>query len=132
MISPITILSVSDKELIAEELLEDGGREILGVSRVWTDPDNIRTEFSVIIRDDLQGLGLGSFLMGAIIDYSRSVGTLEMIGKIMVENHPMRGLMKYLGFKAAYNMEEQVIDAVLPLNEPTTEWQQHRLNNASD
>lgn len=117
---------------IAEELLEDGGREILGVSRVWTDPDNIRTEFSVIIRDDLQGLGLGSLLMGAIIDYSRSVGTLEMIGKIMVENHPMRGLMKYLGFKAAYNMEEQVIDAVLPLNEPTTEWQQHRLNNASD
>ena len=117
---------------IAEELLEDGGREILGVSRVWTDPDNIRTEFSVIIRDDLQGLGLGSLLMNAIIDYSRSVGTLEMIGKIMVENHPMRGLMKYLGFKATYNMDEQVIDAVLPLNKPTTEWQQHRLNNAVD
>ena len=117
---------------IAEELKEDGSREILGVSRIWTDPDNIRTEFSVIIRDDLQGLGLGSLLMNAIIDYSRSVGTLEMIGKIMVENHPMRGLMKYLGFKATYNMEEQVIDAVLPLNEPTTEWQQHRLNNAID
>lgn len=117
---------------IAEELLEDGGREILGVSRVWTDPDNIRTEFSVIIRDDLQGLGLGSLLMNAIIDYSRSVGTLEMIGKIMVENHPMRGLMKYLGFKSTYNMEEQVVDAVLTLNDPVTEWQHHRLSNPVD
>ena len=44
----------------------------------------------------------------------------------------MRGLMKHLGFKSTYNMEEQVVDAVLPLNEPTTEWQHHRLNNPVD
>lgn len=116
---------------IAEELLSDGRREILGVSRIWTDPDNIRTEFSVIIRDDLQGLGIGSLLMKTIIDYSRSVGTLEMVGKIMVENHPMRGLMKHLGFKSTYNIEEQVIDSVLVLNEPVTEWQHLRLKNPS-
>ncbi|SFX50370.1 acetate--CoA ligase family protein [Marinospirillum alkaliphilum] len=117
---------------IAEQTLEDGSKEILGVSRVWTDPDNIRTEFSVIIRDDLQGLGLGSLLMNKLISYSRSVGTLEMVGKIMVENHPMRGLMKHLGFQCTYNLDEQVIDAVLPLNEPTTEWQRHRLANPVD
>lgn len=117
---------------IAEQTLEDGSKEILGVSRVWTDPDNVRTEFSVIIRDDLQGLGLGSLLMGKLISYSKSVGTLEMVGKIMVENHPMRGLMKHLGFKCSYNLDEQVIDAVLPLNEPSTEWQRHRLANAVD
>lgn len=114
---------------IAEQTLEDGSKEILGVSRVWTDPDNVRTEFSVIIRDDLQGLGLGSLLMNKLISYSKSVGTLEMIGKIMVENHPMRGLMKHLGFKCTYNLEEQVIDAVLPLNEPTSDWQRHRLQS---
>ncbi|SFB89352.1 acetyltransferase [Marinospirillum celere] len=114
---------------IAEETLEDGSKEILGVSRIWTDADNIRTEFSVIIRDDLQGLGLGSLLMNKLISYSKSVGTLEMVGKIMVENHPMRGLMKHLGFKCTYNLEEQVIDAVLPLNEPTSDWQRHRLQN---
>lgn len=117
---------------IAEQTLDDGSKEILGVSRVWTDPDNVRTEFSVIIRDDLQGLGLGSLLMGKLISYSKSVGTLEMVGKIMVENHPMRGLMKHMGFKCSYNLDEQVIDAVLPLNEPETEWQRHRLANAID
>ena len=117
---------------VAEETLADGSKEILGVSRVWTDPDNIRTEFSVIIRDDLQGLGLGSLLMKKLISYSKSVGTLEMIGKIMVENHPMRGLMKYLGFECRYNLEEQVIDAVLPLNEPVNDWQRHRLANPID
>ncbi|WP_028303503.1 bifunctional acetate--CoA ligase family protein/GNAT family N-acetyltransferase [Oceanospirillum maris] len=115
---------------IAEEIKENNEREILGVVRVWTDPDNIRTEFSVLIRDDLQGEGLGALLMRKMIKYSRSVGTLEMIGKILIENHPMRGLMKYLGFECHYNAEEQVIDAVMSLNEPQSEWQKHRLGNS--
>ncbi|MBE0487802.1 MAG: bifunctional acetate--CoA ligase family protein/GNAT family N-acetyltransferase [Halomonas sp.] len=117
---------------IAEHLRDDGTKEMLGVARVWNDPDNIRTEFSVIIRDDLTGLGLGSLLMHKLIDYCRSVGTLEMIGKIMVDNHPMRALMKHLGFKQRYNMEEQVVDAVLRLNEPESEWQRHRLESLPD
>ncbi|SFT67880.1 bifunctional acetate--CoA ligase family protein/GNAT family N-acetyltransferase [Halomonas saccharevitans] len=117
---------------IAEHKGENGAKEMLGVVRVWNDPDNIRTEFSVIIRDDLQGLGIGSLLMKKMIGYCQSVGTLEMIGKIMVDNHPMRSLMKHLGFRLRYNMEEQVVDAVLRLNEPESEWQRHRLESQPD
>lgn len=117
---------------IAEHQHDDGSKEMLGVVRVWNDPDNIRTEFSIIIRDDLQGLGIGSLLMKKMIDYCTSIGTLEMIGKIMVDNHPMRALMKHLGFRCRYNMEEQVIDAVLRLNEPDSEWQRHRLESLPD
>ncbi|PXX95343.1 bifunctional acetate--CoA ligase family protein/GNAT family N-acetyltransferase [Halomonas sp. LBP4] len=117
---------------IAEHLRDDGSKEMLGVVRVWNDPDNIRTEFSIIIRDDLQGLGIGSLLMNKMIAYCRSVGTLEMTGKIMVDNHPMRALMKHLGFRCRYNMEEQVVDAVLRLNEPESEWQRHRLESLPD
>ena len=114
---------------IAEHVRDDDSKEMLGVVRVWNDPDNIRTEFSIIIRDDLQGQGLGSALMNKMIRYCKGVGTLEMVGKIMVDNHPMRALMKHLGFTLHYNMEEQVVDAVLRLNEPTSEWQRHRLEN---
>ncbi|XKH58750.1 bifunctional acetate--CoA ligase family protein/GNAT family N-acetyltransferase [Halomonas sediminis] len=117
---------------IAEHQRDDGSKEMLGVVRVWNDPDNIRTEFSVIIRDDLQGLGIGSLLMKKMIAYCTSIGTLEMIGKIMVDNHPMRALMKHLGFRCRYNMEEQVIDAVMRLNEPESEWQRHRLESLPD
>ncbi|TFH86097.1 GNAT family N-acetyltransferase [Billgrantia azerbaijanica] len=117
---------------IAEHKRPDGGKEMLGVVRVWNDPDNIRTEFSIIVRDDMTGVGLGSLLMNKMIAYCKSVGTLEMIGKIMVDNHPMRALMKHLGFRCRYNMEEQVVDAVLRLNEPESEWQRHRLESLPD
>ncbi|MCW4151890.1 bifunctional acetate--CoA ligase family protein/GNAT family N-acetyltransferase [Halomonas sp. 18H] len=116
---------------IAEHPLQDGSKEMLGVVRVWNDPDNIRTEFSIIIRDDLQGLGIGKLLMERIIRYSKSVGTLEMVGQIMADNRPMRSLLKYLGFRQRYNMEEQVVDAFLRLNEPGSEWQRHRLEAAA-
>ena len=114
---------------IAEHQHEDGSTHMLGVVRVWNDPDNIRTEFSIIVRDDMAGQGLGTLLMNKMISYCKSVGTLEMIGKIMVDNHPMRALMKQLGFRCRYNMEEQVVDAVLRLNEPESEWQRHRLES---
>lgn len=42
---------------IAEHHKEEGGKEMLGVVRVWNDPDNIRTEFSIIVRDDMAGQG---------------------------------------------------------------------------
>ncbi|WP_445157708.1 bifunctional acetate--CoA ligase family protein/GNAT family N-acetyltransferase [Halomonas sp. E14] len=117
---------------IAEHHKEEGGKEMLGVVRVWNDPDNIRTEFSIIVRDDMAGQGLGSLLMNKMIAYCRSIGTLEMIGKVMVDNHPMRALMKHLGFTCRYNMEEQVVDAVMRLNEPQSEWQRLRLESLPD
>ncbi len=114
---------------IAEHPLAEGGKEMLGVVRVWNDADNIRTEFSIIVRDDLQGLGIGSLLMDKMIRYCKSVGTLEMVGKIMVDNRPMRALMQHLGFQLSYNMEEEVMDAVLRLNEPESDWQRLRLES---
>ncbi|WP_192037009.1 GNAT family N-acetyltransferase [Halomonas sp. YLGW01] len=117
---------------IAVRLDQGGESEMLGVVRVWNDPDNIRTEFSVIIRDDLHGQGLGRLLMTKMIRYCRGVGTLEMFGKIMIDNQPMRSLMKQLGFRLRYNMEEQVVDALLRLNEPETDWQRHRLESPPD
>nr|WP_283101679.1 bifunctional acetate--CoA ligase family protein/GNAT family N-acetyltransferase [Halomonas populi] len=117
---------------IAEHERDDGSRQMLGVVRVWNDPDNIRTEFSIIIRDDMQGQGLGSLLMNKMIRYCKGVGTLEMFGKVMADNFPMRNLMKHLGFRLRYNMEEQVMDVTLPLNEPTSDWQRLRLESALD
>ncbi|WP_168012862.1 bifunctional acetate--CoA ligase family protein/GNAT family N-acetyltransferase [Halomonas salinarum] len=117
---------------IAVRLDESGLSEMMGVVRVWNDPDNIRTEFSIIIRDDLHGHGLGRLLMTKMIRYCQGVGTLEMFGKIMIDNQPMRSLLKQLGFRLRYNMEEQVVDAFLSLNDPESDWQRHRLASPQD
>ncbi|WP_245598900.1 bifunctional acetate--CoA ligase family protein/GNAT family N-acetyltransferase [Halotalea alkalilenta] len=109
---------------------EDGSGEMLGVVRLNTDSDNLRTEFSVIVRDDLQRGGIGRRLMEKAIDYARDTGVLEMHGRVMADNMAMRGLLERLGFSLRLDMEEQVIIARLSLNPPEDAWQRLRLETS--
>ncbi|MEH6825911.1 MAG: bifunctional acetate--CoA ligase family protein/GNAT family N-acetyltransferase [Motiliproteus sp.] len=103
------------------------GDETLGVVRATTDADNVAAEFAVVMLDELQGEGLGSLLMQKMIDYCRSRGTLKLMGTTMTSNMGMQRLAKKLGFTNSYNTEEEAIEMILMLNEPTEEWQRTRL-----
>ncbi|MEH6473073.1 MAG: bifunctional acetate--CoA ligase family protein/GNAT family N-acetyltransferase [Halopseudomonas sp.] len=110
---------------------QDGkpGNETLGVVRASTDADNISAEFAVVMLDELQGEGIGSLLMQKMIDYCRSRGTLQIMGTTMTSNMAMQRLAKKLGFDNSYNHEEEAIEMVLQLHEPTEEWQRTRLEH---
>ncbi|MDX1458763.1 MAG: GNAT family N-acetyltransferase [Marinobacter sp.] len=123
-----------DREMvfIANAPREDGeGEETLGTVRVWTDADNLRCEFAVMVHDKMKGEGLGVALMQKMIDYCRARGTMEMIGNVLPENRPMLKLAEHLGFEVSYNREEEVMDLRLVLNEPEKEWQRERLGATS-
>ncbi|MBN3561567.1 GNAT family N-acetyltransferase [Aliamphritea spongicola] len=121
-----------DREMafIATAWKADGsGWETLGVVRAVTDADNVRAEFSVVIRDELQGEGLGRILMQKVIDYCRSRGTLLLMGSTLVSNKGMQGLARHLGFNNRYNMDEDAIEMEMLLNEPEQDWQKQRLKH---
>jgi acetyltransferase len=105
------------------------GNETLAVVRAVTDADNVRSEFSIVIRDDVQGEGVGVVLMQKIIDYCRSRGTLQLYGSTLPSNKGMQTLARKMGFKTRFNAEEDVVDMVMMLNEPTEEWQMYRLQS---
>lgn len=115
--------------IISADRQEGEGTETLGVVRAVTDADNIRSEFSIVIRDDLQGEGLGEILMQKVIDYCRSKGTLQILGSTLPTNKGMQGLAKKLGFRNSFNAEEEVVDMKMMLNEPTEDWQIYRLQH---
>lgn len=115
--------------IISAPRLDGKGPETLGVARAVTDPDNVRSEFSIVIRDDLQGEGLGRMLMQKVIDYCKSRGTLLLEGSTLPANKGMQGLAQRLGFKNTFNMEEEVVEMKMMLNEPTEDWQITRLQH---
>lgn len=115
--------------IVSAPRLDGKGPETLGVVRAVTDPDNIRSEFSVVIRDDLQGEGLGVILMSKVIAYCKARGTLMIEGSTLPSNKGMQGLAQKLGFKNSFNMEEEVVEMKMLLNEPTEDWQITRLQS---
>jgi acetyltransferase len=87
----------------------------LGVSRVLMDPDNFAAEFSVIVRSDCQGLGLGKVLMQAAIKHCQSMGVSIIEGITLPENTGMIELSKKLGFIITRDFEEGTVNMRLKI-----------------
>lgn len=96
---------------------EQGANSTLGVSRVLMDPDNLEAEFSIIVRSDCQGLGLGKILMTALIDHCKAQKVGKIEGITLWENSGMIELSRKLGFKTTRDFEEGTIVMTLMLNE---------------
>lgn len=94
---------------------EDGKDETLGVVRIVAAPDNQTAEFSIIIRSDLKGQGLGSGLLKKVINYSRDCGIRQFSGDVMNDNKPMLDMLKAFGFNFGRSEEPGIVRCTLDL-----------------
>lgn len=93
----------------------DGEEETLGVVRAVTDPDNETTEFSIVVRSDLKGVGLAKALMRKMIHYCRERGTRTMVGQVLKENQRMLHFVESLGFRRTRSVDVDVVEVELDL-----------------
>jgi acetyltransferase len=79
---------------------------LAGVARFAAEPDRAAAEYALVVRSDLAGRGLGTALMGALIDYARVEGVGRLEGMVLAENRGMRALIARLGFTTGPMPEE--------------------------
>ena len=84
---------------IAIDTADDGAQETLGVVRAVCDPDNIAAEFAILVRTDVKGRRLGSFLLDKMVRYLREHGTRRMVGYVLSDNEAMHALVRSRGFR---------------------------------
>ncbi len=91
--------------------------EMLGVSRLASDPDYIRAEFAVITRSDMKGRGIGWALMRQLIHYAEAENIQELWGQILTENSTMLNMCHELGFRTSVDTSDYSLQlASLPLH----------------
>lgn len=90
-----------DREMafVATAANENGELEILGEGRTSTDPENVTSECSVVVRADVRRMGLGRILMERMIDYCSRCGTEALIGYVLRENRTMLRMANAMGFQ---------------------------------
>ena len=77
---------------------EDNGDRIVGVARFGrVNPDDQVAETGVIVRDDFQGVGLGTHLLFSLAEAAQSMGILYLSAWILPENHKVLHLIKKIG-----------------------------------
>jgi acetyltransferase len=66
-----------DREMALVAVSDKG--EIHGVARLVADPDNVAAEFGLMVRTDKTGRGLGTRLLGDLIDYAKLHGLTRLM-----------------------------------------------------
>ena len=96
--------------------IEETTGRMLGVVRLHTDADFASSEYAILIRTDLKGIGLGSMLMRMIIEYGRTEGVRAIRGQVLSRNTMMLEMCRNLGFGIRPDPENSDISlVVLPL-----------------
>ncbi|HEX6011051.1 MAG TPA: GNAT family N-acetyltransferase, partial [Geminicoccaceae bacterium] len=88
-----------DREMVLVALDPGDPSRFWGGARVAADADNRRAEYSVTVRSDKQGLGLGRTCLERVLDFAGKRGIEEVWGSVLAENEGMLGLAGRLGFE---------------------------------
>lgn len=104
-----------DMSFIALVEGEGAKPEALGVVDSMGMSDRTEVEFSIVLRSDLKGAGLGKALMEKIIGYARSHGAEKIVGVILRNNQGMRGLCTRLGFSVKADPDDDMVSVSLDL-----------------
>ncbi|MCC7325310.1 MAG: GNAT family N-acetyltransferase [Burkholderiales bacterium] len=90
-----------DREMafVAATQVDGGSWEIVGDVRSHADPYGSRSEFSIVVRSDVQRLGLGRALLRKLIAYCRARRVRLLYGLVAPSNAGMLGLARELGFE---------------------------------
>ena len=102
--------------LVAERIAPETGRpEIIAVGRLSNSRTAKEGEVAVLVSDRYQGQGLGTELVGRLIQVGRDEKLQEIVANILPENLAMRALANHFGFKIRKSDDPCVIVAVLSL-----------------
>lgn len=101
--------------LATEPGLAGAPDEVLGVVRLYADPDNQSAEYAIIVRSDLHGLGLGYVLMEEMLAYARGRGLPEVFGEVLAENRGMLNMARELGASVGHAGLDRTVKVVFDL-----------------
>jgi len=96
-----------DRELAFVAVTPDK-QKITGDVRISKMPDMESAELSILIRDEMQGKGLGKILMEFSTGIAKEIGLKSLWMEILKTNSRMLGLGRKFGFKQAYDDEDMV------------------------
>ncbi len=106
-----------DREVaMVAEMVENGKRKILGVTRLSVESDGRHGEMAFIVSDYWQGLGLGTKLVDYTLDIAKEKGVEDVYAIMLQDNYRALSLTKKMGFNIEY-LSDGTVKGTLNLKE---------------
>lgn len=107
----------ADRFAIVATTDEDGAECIVAVGRFDVAPDDAVAESALVVRDDYQGVGLGTAVFGRLLDLAQARGVRRLTGHVLAHNRRMLDLLRSRGISAAVS-EAGVVQFGVPVDDP--------------
>jgi acetyltransferase len=107
-----------DREIALVAVRENPGAEedeIIGIGRLIKAYNGSEAQYAILISDDFQGHGLGTYLLSRLVEIGRQEGIDRIIGHILPENHLMQRVSRKVGFDVKYDRINEVMRAEIQL-----------------
>jgi len=128
-------LEVDDVENVAiviEHREDNKEPEILGVGRYHATPSTRYADVAFVLRDDWQGVGLGTALFRHIVEIAQQNGLAGLTGDVSINNAPMLHVFHKLGLEVESRLEDSVYHLRIPFPERrSTPPEQEQVETAS-
>ena len=94
---------------------EAHGEEIIAIGRYYLHPRTNRAEIALLVRDQWQNRGIGTFLLRYLITIARRNGIGGFTAEVLRENKPAQSLLQRSGLKIQSSLDEGVYSFDLDL-----------------
>ncbi len=112
MLAQFTQIDYSREMALIAVTVENGVETQQGVARYSINSDETSCEFAIVVSDQLQGQGIGTTLMKALMEAARSHGLTVMQGTVLAKNSSMLRLMEDLDFSVKRVPDDSSVFAV--------------------
>jgi len=120
-----------DREIaIVAEIVENGKKRILGVTRLSIEPGEKSGEMAFIVSDYWQGLGLGTKMVDYTLDIAKEKGIDGVYAIMLQDNYRALSLAKKMGFNIDYQ-SDGTVKATLSLKEEDLDYSCEQLKASS-
>jgi acetyltransferase len=92
-----------------------GARQIVAVGRLVKSHTGEEAELAVIVSDRFQRRGIGTTVVGQLVDFARNEKLERITATVLFENRPMQKVFQKLGFQRRQGADSESLEAELIL-----------------
>jgi acetyltransferase len=92
-----------------------GARQIVAVGRLVKSHTAEEAELAVIVSDSFQKRGIGTVIVGQLVDFARNEKLERVTATVLFENRPMQKVFQKLGFQLHHGPDRESLEAELVL-----------------
>lgn len=107
--------------IVAETCGESQEPELVGIARYYVESRTGFAEAAVVVRDDWQGQGVGTHLLGYLLQIARDRGVAGFTAEILSENRKMLHLFHKYGLNIQSSLRDGVYSVQMPFPSVETE-----------